>query len=799
MERAAVNGVELEYELKGSGEPVLLIHGSHIARSYLPLLAQPALTEKYTLIRYHRRGFLGSSPARGPVSIKDQAADARALLEYLHMSPAHIVGHSYGGSIALQLAVDAPRHVHSVILLEAALTSVPHWKAVREINAATTQRYRQGDWEAAVDAFLGGPAEERAIMIRNVPGSLEQAIRDLDTYFNIEVPAHNEWHFTEAEGTHITQPVLFVQASDAQVFYTQCRDQIQQWMPQTEVVVLQGATHMLHIQQPRGAAALLVEFLKRHPIAQSALPQPGRRWQTVHYNATTDLLDGNLERGSSHKVAIRTHAGEWTYAEMATAANRSGNALRELGLEMENRVLMAVQDSPEFAATFFGAIKLGAVPVPVSTNLSSDDYAYLLNDSRAKIAVVSESVADAFRKIRHQSSYLQHLVITGETAPGEQGFEEITRDAAEELTPADTTKDDACFWLYSSGITGQPKGVVHLQHAMRSSFDAYARHVLDMHDSDITFSASKLYFAYGLGNGLYYPFAAGATSVLTNEPILPRLIFETVRRFRPTILFAFPTSFANLLAAHTSSWKSADFSSIRVCVSAGEPLPGSVLKRWKDKTGIEILDGIGSTESCHIYISNRMHDIRPDCSGTVVEGYEARIVGEDGRYVPTGQPGMLMIKGDSIGAFYWRQHQLTKETMHGEWLKTGDIYVKDVSDHYYYQGRTDGMLKVGGVWVSPHEVEEALREDESVVECAVVGVPDSDALIKPEAFVVLANKGSEDEVENRLRQHVRQCLGGNKTPRTFHFVESLPRTVTGEVQRLKLHELAKPKDAPSAW
>ena len=796
MELARVNGVELEYELKGSGEPVLLIHGSHIARSFLPLLSQPSLTEKYTLIRYHRRGFLGSSPARGFVSIKDQAADAQALLEYLHMSPAHIVGHYYGGSIALQFAVDAPTHVHSVILLEAALTAVPHWKAVREINAATTERYRQGDWEAAVDAFLGGPAEERAIMIRNVPGSLEQAIRDLDTYFNVEVPAHNAWHFTEAEGKQITQPVLFVQAGDAQVFYKECRDQVQQWMPQTEVVVLQGATHMLHIQQPGGAAVLMVEFLKRHPIALHKPPHTGGRWRTVHYNATTDLLDGNLEHGRSNKVAVRTNAGEWTYAQMAAAANRAGNAFRELGVEMENRVLMAVQDSPEFAATFFGAIKLGAVAVPVNTNLSPDEYAYLLNDSRAKIAVVSESVADAFRKIRHQSSYLRHLIVIGETAPGELGFEEITRDAAQELSPADTTRDDACFWLYSSGIMGQPKGVVHLQYAMRFCFDAYARHVLDINDSDITFSASKLYFAYGLGNGLYFPFAAGATSVLTDEPTLPRLIFEAVRRFHPTILFAFPTSFANLLAAPTSSWQSADFSSVRVCVSAGEALPGSVLKRWKDRTGIDILDGIGSTESCHIFISNRMHDVRLDCSGTVVEGYEARIIDEEGRDVPIGQPGMLMIKGDSTCASYWRQHQLTKETILGEWFKTGDIYTRDVSGHFFYQGRTDDMLKVGGMWVSPHEVEEALREDDCVVECAVVGVPDSNALVKLEAFVILANKGSEREVENRLRQHVRQRLGGNKTPRAFHFVESLPKTATGKVHRLRLRELAQQKGTP---
>jgi benzoate-CoA ligase family protein len=791
MERARVNGVELEYELKGSGEPVLLIHGSHIARSYLPLLAQPALTERYTLIRYHRRGFLGSSPARGPVSIKDQAADARALLDYLHLSPAHIVGHSYGGSIALQLAVDAPTHVHSLVLLEAAVTTVAHWHAVRELNAATTERYRQGDWEAAVDAFLGGPAEERAVVIRNVPGGLEQAIRDLDTYFNIEVPAHEAWHFTEAEGKQITHPVLFVQAGDAQVFYRECRDQIVEWMPQTEVVVLQGATHLLHVQQPVGATALLVEFFIRHPSVPPAPPRPAGRWRTDRYNATTDLLDGNLEHGRSHKVAIRTHAGDWTYAEVAAAANRAGNALRELGVEMENRVLMAVLDSPEFAATFFGAIKLGAVPVPVNTTLSADEYAYLLNDSRAKIAVVSESVADAFRKIRHQAGSLRHLVVIGEAAPGEMSFEEITRAAAEVLSPADTTRDDSCFWLYSSSSTGRPKGVVHLQQAMRSCAQTYGESVLGINDADITFSASKLSFAYGLGNGLYLPFAAGATSVLVGEPALPRLIFEAVRRFRPTIFFAFPTSFANLLAAHTSSWKSADFSSVRVCVSAGEALPGSVLRRWKDKTGIDVLDGLGSTESCHIFISNRVGDVRPDCSGTVVEGYQARLVDEEGRDVPDDQPGELLVKGASICASYWRRHQLAKEAILGEWFKTGDIYIKDASDHFFYQGRTDDMLKVGGMWVSPYEVEEVLREDGDVVECAVVGVPDSNALVKPEAFVVFAEPGSRQEVEDRLRQHVRQRLGGNKTPRAFHFIEALPKSATGQVQRFKLRELAQ--------
>jgi benzoate-CoA ligase len=325
---------------------------------------------------------------------------------------------------------------------------------------------------------------------------------------------------------------------------------------------------------------------------------------------------------------------------------------------------------------------------------------------------------------------------------------------------------------------------------MRSCVEAYAKPVLGITDADITFSVSKLYFAYGLGNGLYFPFAAGATSVLVAEPPLPRLIFDVIRRFRPTIYFAVPTSYANLLAAHTSSWQSADFRSARICVSSAEPLPGSLMKRWKERTGVDVLDGIGSTESCHIFISNRVQDVRSDCSGTVVEGYQVRIVNEAGQDALPGQPGMLLVKGASLCASYWHRHQLTKETFLGEWLKTGDVYMKDESDHYFFQGRLDDMLKVGGMWVSPYEIEEALRDDESVVECAVVGVTDSDNLVKLEAFVVLANEMGEQELEGRLRQHVRQRLGGNKTPRAFHFVEALPRTATGKVQRFQLRELA---------
>jgi pimeloyl-ACP methyl ester carboxylesterase len=461
MERARVNGVELEFELKGSGQPVLLIHGSHLARSYLPLVAQPSLAEACLLIRYHRRGFLGSTSPRGPVSMEDQAADAAALLEYLDVPSAHVVGHSYGGSIALQLAHDAPDRVHSLGLLEAVLLTVPGGKEVTDLVEATTELYRQGDWDLAVDPFLGGP-KDRADMARNIPGALEQAIRDMDTYFLIEAPALERWRFTAAEGERIKQPVLFVLGSRSSALYRQCHDLVKEWMPQTETAVLPDASHLLHVQNPKGAARILLDFITRHPLSLRAATEHGRRTMalslhvTDRYNATTDLLDRNLKEGRSDKVAIRTPYGGLTYGEVATATNRLGNALLQLRLEPDNRVLMAVLDSPEFASTFFGTIKAGGIPVPVNTNLTADDFAYLLNDSRAKFAVVSEPVADALRESRRKSPYPKHLVVIGEAGPDEVSFDEVTRAAGTELSPADTTSDDMC----ASGSTApaQPAG-----------------------------------------------------------------------------------------------------------------------------------------------------------------------------------------------------------------------------------------------------------------------------------------------------------------------------------------------------
>jgi benzoate-CoA ligase family protein len=506
------------------------------------------------------------------------------------------------------------------------------------------------------------------------------------------------------------------------------------------------------------------------------------------YNATVDLLDSNLEAGRAAKTAIRTAGGtDLTYAEVAQGANRLGNALRELGIEQENRVLIALLDTPEFATTFFGAIKIGAVPIPVNTSLKPQDFAYFLNDSRAKVAVVSGTLAEQFRNMRKDLRHLKHLVVVGEADKDELSFSEITKGANPKLDPADTSRDDMCFWLYSSGTTGFPKGVVHLQHDMRVCVELYAKPILGMSSEDVTFSVSRLYFAFGLGNALYFPFAVGGTTVLLDSPPTPAHAMQIVKRFRPTLYFAPPTSYANTLAADPELWEQADYSSVRLCVSAGEPLSGSILERWKARTETDILDGIGTTECCHIFISNRPGDVRPDCSGKEVPGYEARLVDEHGTEVPEGEIGNLLVKGESTLAFYWNQHERTKKAILGEWIATGDKYIRDADGYLYYQGRTDDMLKVGGIWVSPVEVESCLNSHDAVLESAVVGIADTDHLVHAEGHIVLKpGQAPSLELEEDLRVHVRQRIAHFKCPRDFRFVESLPKTATGKIQRYKL-------------
>lgn len=506
-------------------------------------------------------------------------------------------------------------------------------------------------------------------------------------------------------------------------------------------------------------------------------------------NAATYFVDANVDAGRGQKIAIH-NAGDgstFTYDDVLAMTNRTGNALKALGVRREERVMLLLLDSPEFAFCFFGAIKIGAVPIPVNTLLKPHDYEYLLNDSRARVLLVSEPLLAQVEPIRSQLKYMEQIVVVGQGAHGQLGYSELTGAASPELVPEMLSKDDACFWLYSSGTTAFPKGAVHLQHDMLVAADLYARPILDINENDRTFSAAKLFFAYGLGNGLYFPFRVGASTVL--YPGKPDRIkaYEIIQEYQPTLFFSVPTGYGGMLSVEDAAQRF-DIGSLRLCVSAGEALPPALFERWKDRFGVEILDGIGSTEILHIFISNRPGRVKPGSTGEIVPGYEAKIVDGQGRETPTGEIGDLLIKGDSICACYWNKHEVTKDTVEGQWIRTGDKYTCDGDGYFWYQGRSDDMLKVGGIWVSPVEIENALIQHPSVLESAVVGMADADGLIKPKAFVVLSDpsKANRDKLAVELQSFVKEKTAVYKYPRWIEFVSELPKTATGKIQRFKL-------------
>jgi benzoate-CoA ligase len=506
------------------------------------------------------------------------------------------------------------------------------------------------------------------------------------------------------------------------------------------------------------------------------------------FNAAAEFVDRHIGGGRASRMALRYEGRTFTYGEVAEAANRVGNALRALGVEMENRVLLLLYDAPEFVAGFFGAIKMGAVPVPVNTMMRAQDYEYFLNDSRAKVVIAHRPLWDEVAKVRGRLKYLKHVVIVGEPEPGQHAFDQWIAQASPELEPAPTSKDDVAFWLYSSGSTGFPKGTVHLQHDMVYCADLYARHILNIGPDDVTFSAAKLFFAYGLGNNLYFPLRVGASAILHPGRPLPERIFEVITREKPTLFFGVPTLYAAMLAIRDAEQKY-DLSSLRLCVSAGEALPAELYTRWKARFGTEILDGIGTTEILHIFISNRAGRVKPGSSGTPVPGYEAKIVDEEGWSVKLGDIGNLMVKGESTCAYYWNQHAKTKQTIKGEWIITGDKYYQDDDGYYWYAGRADDMLKVGGIWVSPIEVENTLIQHGAVLEAAVVGHEDDDRLVKPKAFVVLKEDyTASPALEEELKVFVKDKIAPYKYPRWIAFVPELPKTATGKIQRFKLRQ-----------
>ncbi len=505
------------------------------------------------------------------------------------------------------------------------------------------------------------------------------------------------------------------------------------------------------------------------------------------YNASTTFIDANLEAGRGDKTAILYGDRKLTYQEVAAMVNRTGNALKRLGVQMEQRVMVLALDSPEFVASFFGAIRLGAVPIPTNTLLKSPDYEYLLNDSRAVALIVSEPLYANIEPIRDKLKWLKHVIVIGKAPPGAISYDEWIKSESPDLVPADTSRDDACFWLYSSGTTGFPKGAVHLQHDMVYCAEHYARGVLGIEEKDRTFSVAKLFFAYGLGNGLYFPFYVGASTVLYPGRPEPKPIYDILTKYKPSLFFCVPTAYAGLLALKDTSGY--DLSSVRLCVSAGEALPKALYDKWMAQWNVEILDGIGSTEILHIFISNRAREVRAGSSGKIVPGYDAKIVDEDDRELPHGEVGNLLIRGDSICAYYWNKHAKTKETIVGEWIRTGDKYLIDDEGYFWYQGRSDDMLKVGGIWVSPIEVEATLIQHSAVLECAVIGLTDGDELVKPKAFVILKDgRSSSAELETELKSFVKDKIAAYKYPRWIEFVDELPKTATGKIQRFKLRQ-----------
>jgi benzoate-CoA ligase family protein len=502
------------------------------------------------------------------------------------------------------------------------------------------------------------------------------------------------------------------------------------------------------------------------------------------FNVAFSFIDRHLWEGRADKIAIRTNRGiEVTYDELAENVNRCGNALLDMGIERGDRVIMIVKDCAEFFYCFWGAIKAGLIPVPVNTLLRNKDYAYILADSGCAAVIYSpeyaEEVEAALDQLETRPTHC--LRVEGEDV----SLQTLIAEASPELEPSPATAEDDCFWLYSSGSTGSPKGAVHRHRDMVVSSQFYGVQVLGVRENDVCFSAAKLFFAYGLGNGMTFPLWVGASTVLYDGRPTPESTFETIEQFKPSLYFGVPTLYAAQLKALES--ESCDLSSVRLCVSAGEALPANIFSRWRERTSLAILDGIGSTELLHIFISNRVDDINPGSSGLMVPGYEARIVNEVGEPVPAGESGKLWIKGDSTARCYWNKPEKTAETMVDGWLDTGDTYLQDKQGYYHYCGRNDDMLKVGGIWCSPFEIEATLIKHSKLLEVAVVGRADSAGLIKPEAHIVLHNpQDAGDSLSAELLALCKQNLAPYKYPRWFQFVSELPKTATGKIQRFKL-------------
>lgn len=503
------------------------------------------------------------------------------------------------------------------------------------------------------------------------------------------------------------------------------------------------------------------------------------------YNAAHDLIERNLAAGRGSKVAYIDDCGSYTFDELSQRINRFSNTLQALDVRRDERILLCLLDTIDFPTAFLGAIKAGVVPVATNTLLTTADYQYMLRDSRATTLVVSHLLWPHFQEIVDDIPTLQHVIISDGEILGRLALAPLLAQASDDFRAAETTCDDPCFWLYSSGSTGNPKGTVHIHSNLISTAEFYAIPTMGINENDVVFSAAKLFFAYGLGNGLTFPLSVGATTILMGERPTPEAVFKRLRQYKPSIFCGVPTLYASMLAH--ADCPNAEELNMRACPSAGEALPEEIGRQWSARFGVDILDGIGSTEMLHIFMSNRTGEVRYGTTGKPVPGYRVRLVDDEGQPVAVGEIGELEVNGPSSAIQYWNNRTKSISTFRGEWTHSGDKYSVTEDGYYVYAGRSDDMLKVGGIYVSPAEVEAVLMSHEAVLEVAVIGQADDEKLVKPAAYVVLKmGRVASPALAEELKQFVKARLAPYKYPRWINFLDQLPRTATGKIQRFKL-------------